>query len=160
MAAPKLMSQSEYARHCGVTPQTIYDRVKHGRITLANKGKKLIDPIRSDKEFSDYTTERFNPESKRLSDGIEGSHLTYAEAKTLKENYAAKTAELDYKVKTKSLVDAKEVEKAAFDVGRKLRDNMLAVPDRVAALVAAETDRHKIHKMITEEITIALNQAL
>ena len=44
----------------------------------------------------------------------------------------------------------------AFKMARLTRDAMLAIPDRLAAEIAAETDTFKVHTRITEEIRKAL----
>ena len=47
---------------------------------------------------------------------------------------------------------------AAFNKFRQFRDHMLNIPDRVAAMVAAETEASKCHQILTTEIRRALNE--
>ncbi len=54
------------------------------------------------------------------------------------------------------MVDRESVEREAFRVARVVRDAMLSLPDRLAALVTAETDQAKNHAILTKEIMAAL----
>jgi hypothetical protein len=60
--------------------------------------------------------------------------------------------ELDLKLKTGEMVMVKDVELAAFTMARKIRDRMLNIPDRVAAIVAAETDEVEVRNIILFQI--------
>jgi hypothetical protein len=45
----------------------------------------------------------------------------------------------------------------AADTARKTRDALLAVPDRIAALLAAETDPARVHAVLSNELKQALH---
>jgi len=75
-----------------------------------------------------------------------------------REEFAAKTAELDYLEKIGVLVPAAGVRKAAYDAARALRDKLLGIPDRVAPLLAAERDPVRVHAALTTEITRTLHE--
>jgi hypothetical protein len=49
-----------------------------------------------------------------------------------------------------------EVEVAAFNKYRTFRDRMLNIPDRLAAVLAAETDPVKVHGLLSTETREAL----
>ena len=51
-----------------------------------------------------------------------------------------------------------EIQIAAFNKFRQFRDHMLNIPDRVAAMVAAETDAAKCYAILANEIRRALNE--
>ncbi len=53
-------------------------------------------------------------------------------------------------------MDADGVRVAAFNKGRTVRDNLLNIPGRLAAVVAAETDERKCFELIDSEIKAAL----
>jgi len=63
-----------------------------------------------------------------------------------------KLAELDRKQRERELVERGEVEEAAFSTARRVRDALMNIPARVASLYAAETDPHKIHQNLEDEI--------
>ena len=81
---------------------------------------------------------------------------SFADAQAEKERYKAKLAKLEYEEKIGKLVDRENVEREAFRVARVVRDAMLSIPDRLAALVTAETDQAKNHTLMTKEIMAAL----
>ena len=49
-----------------------------------------------------------------------------------------------------------KVDKYLFESGRQIRDALLGIPDRLAGIMAAETDQHKCHVQMTQEIRRAL----
>jgi phage terminase Nu1 subunit (DNA packaging protein) len=81
----------------------------------------------------------------------------YAESRASREAYAAKLAQLSFEEKSGKLVDADEVKREAFKIGRQIRDTLMSIPDRVAAEFAAETNQFKIHTRLIEEIRKALS---
>lgn len=84
--------------------------------------------------------------------------FNFAREQAKKEYYKAETARLEYEEKIGKLVDVAKVEKEAFRIGRLVRDAVLTVPDRLAGLLAAETDQHKVHTMMMKELTRALEE--
>lgn len=54
---------------------------------------------------------------------------------------------------------AADVGRQAFEDGRALRAAVMGVPDRVAPILAAEADPHRVHALLTAELALAL-QAL
>jgi len=70
----------------------------------------------------------------------------------------ARRAELEVLELTKILVPAKDVKDAAFETARRVRDALLNIPDRLAALLAAEQDRIRAHELLTKEIRSALER--
>ena len=67
-----------------------------------------------------------------------------------------KMAELDRRRREGELVERSEVEEAAFSNARRVRDALMNIPGRVASLYAAETDPHKIHQNLEDEIRTVL----
>lgn len=66
-------------------------------------------------------------------------------------------AELDLAERLKLLVPVKDVRRVAFESLRETHDTLIRLPDRLAPLIAAETDPVKIHALMTHEIRGALN---
>lgn len=60
--------------------------------------------------------------------------------------------ELDFKKKSGELIEARDVEKTAFECARKIRDNFLMLPDRLSPILAAETDQLKVKNILSNEI--------
>lgn len=63
----------------------------------------------------------------------------------------AQLAELELMQQTGQLVLAKEVESRVFGMARAGREAIMAMPDRLATLLAAESDPGKVHAMLTAE---------
>ncbi|MBI5315037.1 MAG: hypothetical protein HZB34_03615 [Nitrospirae bacterium] len=49
-------------------------------------------------------------------------------------------------------VERVKVDKYLFATGRQVRDGMLALPDRLSAMLTAESDAHRCHAILTQEI--------
>jgi hypothetical protein len=72
-----------------------------------------------------------------------------------REEYDAELKRLELEQKRRRLVAADDVERAAFDEGRLLRDNLLRIPDRLATTLAAEVDPVKVHALLARELRSA-----
>ena len=134
------ITQSEYARLRRVSRQIISRQVQLGIITLLPNGN--IDPAKADKQLEDNLNPAFaqTQDNKKAPTAFsrkqavgDKSKTTFAKAKTIEKGYQAKLAELAYKEKVGDLVNANDVKIAAFDIARKVRDNMLNIPDRIIA---------------------------
>lgn len=78
-------------------------------------------------------------------------------AKAARETYEARMAELRYRKMKDELVDAAEVKRAFATASRNVRDGLLAMPDRIASIIAAETDPDRVRQMMIEEIEKTLS---
>jgi hypothetical protein len=76
-----------------------------------------------------------------------------------REEFAAKTAELDYRKKSGLVVETDAVKKAAFEVMRIIRDRILGVPDRVSAMLAAENSAAVVKSKLDDELRSILADA-
>ena len=81
----------------------------------------------------------------------EGRHwdIEYRKTKAMK-------AKLEYEKASGKLVDAAQVMEQIYRLARTTRDAMLNLPDRLAAIAAAEQDVGRVHAMLTAEIRTAL----
>lgn len=78
--------------------------------------------------------------------------MTLNEAKTAQAIYAARQARLEYEASVGKLVDAGEVKARAFRMARSARDSLLTLPDRLAPVLASETDVQAVHRLLLEDI--------
>ena len=162
------MSQREYARRRGISNSTVHDAVKAGRISTID-GK--IDPELADREWRDNTdhstprnritgkpklarTPGVPSEPMDLSgpDGASATGSGYAKARAAREIYTAQIAKLELDERRGNLVRADEVRLGAFNVARKTRDQLIALPERVSAILAATTDVIVVQRILEEEI--------
>jgi hypothetical protein len=82
----------------------------------------------------------------------------YTKARAVREHYQARLARLEFEERVARLIPADEVKIAAFNLFRRYRDHMLNIPDRVAAMVAAETESARCYEILAGEIRKALNE--
>jgi hypothetical protein len=80
----------------------------------------------------------------------------YSRARAVRENYLAHMSKLDFEERSGKLIRRDEVQVAAFNRFRTFRDGMLNLPDRLAAVLAAESDSAKVHDILATEIRKAL----
>ena len=81
---------------------------------------------------------------------------TYAEAQRAREVYRAERERLKLLQEKGELVSAADVQSAAFQAARTVRDALMALPDRLAAQLAATTDAKLCHNLLAEELRVAL----
>ena len=101
--------------------------------------------------------------SKSATDGMDAlSNLSTVLLKTRIKSEIEKVKYLETKNKEaeKSLVSADGVRIAAFNKGRMVRDAFLNIPDRVASILAKETDTNRIHEILTKEIRQIIEEIL
>ncbi len=178
----RLVSQRQFARDNGLSLSGVQAAIRSGRITkvpgttsLDAEGalldwKKNTRPYTRDRAPNPPPDARVEPDlideladeladdndssgTGELEDGSEG---TYNASRAKREHFNAELARLRFLAEEKSLVDRGEVEKAAFEVARQIRDAMIGIPDRLAATLAAETDERKVYGLLYAEITRAL----
>lgn len=177
------MSLRAYARHRGVSLRAVQKALASGRIAARKDGR--VDPALADANWARNTAPRPRPASKpdkkapikdvtspaspqsarhhsdpprrespeppRLESGLE-----YSKARAVREGYLARLAKIDFEERTEKLVSADEVRVASFNRFRQFRDGMLNIPDRLAAVLAAESDPRKVHELLSTEIRKAL----
>lgn len=148
-SAPRPVSQAAYARHRGVSREAVRRALAEGRIEADAQG-------RIDTEAADVAWERNSAPAalrgarrRRRPDPDESS---FAEARARREAWMAELAELNYRQRSGELVPAEDVRRSAFDVGRRLRSQLLTIPDRVAAQLAGLHDPMAVHRVLRAEI--------
>ncbi len=165
-----LVSQAEYARQRGVSRQYIGQMVSKGVIELKNK---KVDPTQADKALASVR-EPARPERRSQSKTDpapspvslpndtpqlpQGGDLSTLLLKTRikSEVEKAKLLEIKARVEAGKYVDADEGKVAAFNRARVVRDSLLNIPERLAAVLAAEEDASRVHALLHAEIRSAL----
>lgn len=87
-----------------------------------------------------------------------GADGTMNAAKRARAVYQAKIAELDYKERTGELVKRDEVYKALYSYGQRVRDALLAVPDKTIDNILAAKTRNESHLLLLNAISDALEK--
>lgn len=166
----KLVTKAEYARHRGIRKPSVTKLITQDKILVTPEG--LIDQELSDLLLDNFSQTRSAPKEstqsnigsgpvatarKNLIERLESTG-TYAEKRALLTGYKAELAKLELERAKGKLVDADTVEKAAFDCARKVRDGILSIPIRIAAILAAESSEQKVREYLTAELTQALEE--
>lgn len=91
-----------------------------------------------------------------IMENPEGSLKTLAANKLRREQALTKKAEIECAEKEGKLVNKEEMIFLWKEMGLKLRKSILSIPDRLAPVLAGQTDHHAIHRTMTEELKYAL----
>jgi hypothetical protein len=155
-----IMSQRAYAQHRGVAHKAVQKAIESGRISTTPDGK--IDSDLADQEWA-RNTRSAAPQVRQRGphdeDGEGFSASQYTKARAFREFYQARLAKIEYEERVGKLVSKDEVQIAAFNKYRQYRDHMLNIPDRVAAMLAAESEPAKCYEILQTEIRKALNES-
>lgn len=160
------MDASEYAKHRGVSKPMVTKYLSQGMIPSARKiGRSWrIDAEQADREL-DAALDRTHggkngvppPEVPTQGGGSSGRSIpSLAENRSIREFYAARIAKLDYEQRAGKLIPKDELRLKLAKLHLAVRDNLRTIPDRVAPVLAAETDQAKIHAILLKEIGLAL----
>jgi len=170
------LNQSQLAKALGHTRGYINQLVKNGTIKLDEDGKTTLEKAKTEIEKNAdpqkaYSTKAFkNNENKKieklttedkevlLANMSDPEYikdvfgLSYADARTRNEQIDILINTVKLQKEQGKLIDVEQVKKDAFEIGKKVREGMLNIPDRICDLLASENEPIKIHKILTEEI--------
>ena len=168
------LTQAEYARHRGVSRQAVLKAVRTGRIHLDPEGRidrqqsdvawmANSDPTRGGPrragQIHGMTVVREAPGTgTRTSVGVQPLLPSLATSRAVREACRAKIAQLDYEERRGKLLDADRMRQAIIEVNRSTRDRMLAIPNRVAPILAAIDDAAEVRRVLAEEIRVACEE--
>lgn len=167
----KGLSITAYARHRGVSHVAVLKAIKAGRIEKEPDG--TIDSAKADAAWERNTNQAqkrkvLRPNDTPRHDGnadapigppIVNSGPSFAQSRAIKEAYNARLAKLAYEEKSGALVKTDSVKVAWFNTLRVVRDRALNLPDRLAPLLATESDPKIVRDLLEEELRIILNDA-
>ena len=152
------MNFTEYAAHRGVARNAVQTALSTGRISyvLDEQGKKRIDPVQADLQWMKNTDPSKQNNTKKDSPVDMSNIPLLHESRAIRAWFEAKLSELEYGERSQELLSAKQVRKECFELGRRVRDAILQVPDRISSQLAAESDSFRIHTLLSQELTTAL----
>ncbi len=153
------MDAKAYAEHRGVSKAMVTKYLQNGFIPSAKQiGRKwYIDEKQADIELDQALGRDQSKEPKiKPNDYIDKTQKTplpsLAANRAIKEMYAARLQKLEFEERSKKLVPYDQLKLELSKLHLSVRDNLRTVPDRIAQLLAAETDPAKIHSIISTEI--------
>lgn len=179
------MTVDQYAAHRGVHKRAVSLALSQGRISRNENG--WIDSGQADRDWAANTNLRISAANKNNTAigmalrkhrlprqaapeqqaGVPGpapvvqmnaDMQQLATARAVREKYAALLAKIEYEERVGKVIDRAAVESAATMMHKVLRDALLAIPDRIAAQLAAETDAALVHQLLEAEIRKTLEQ--
>ena len=154
---PGLMTMAEYSRHRKVNRSHITRLAQRGILVMRGK---LVDVAASDAVLDDKPIDvepqqaASPPQFRPAGDSLGGQTGTsFAQARTVEMVFRAKLRKLEFEVRQGKVIEAEVVRKSMADAGRALRDGILSLPDRLATVLAAESDPKKIHVTLKTELS-------
>lgn len=165
-----------YARYRGVSHTSVRKALATGRITLSPDG--TIDPQVADRQWAEATDQSKPrnsvsgkpkmrkssgepPEDAELEerpaqlpeeDEMPWLGSSYAAARAARETYLARLAKLEFEQRSGKLIEAAQVEREAFSVGRRVRERLLSVAARLAPVIAGMADVDDCYKLLEKEM--------
>ena len=166
-----LISQREYARRHGISHTAVQYAIASGRISTI-RGK--INAAMADRQWqqnTDQSTPRNRitgqPKHRRApgepplpmrliaateGEGDDGTANGYSRARAARELYLAQLAKMELDRQRAALVRADEVKVGAFNMARTAREKLIALPERVAAAIAAAEVPAEVQRILEDEI--------
>ena len=157
---PRLMTKSEYAKHRGVSKPYITKLAKNGVLVL--RGDKVdvraSDTVLDDKPVDDVDpppaqASPAGPPLRPVAEPLGQAGASFGQARTIEMVFRAKLRRLEFETKQGRLIEAEAVRKTVADAVRSLRDGILGLPDRLATVLAAESDSKKVHVTLKTELS-------
>jgi 16S rRNA G1207 methylase RsmC len=159
---------ADLARELKITRQAVSKAEKAGRISRAASGMFDLDAARiqyqlhtdpdqqsrSLQQRSDGGTEVLDPPAVELR----GDAAALIAAKARREQAEAQLAELELAEKRGEIMAVGEHKRVLFALARTVRDAVLQIPARSAALVAATDDRQQCQAILDAEVRKVLEQ--
>ncbi len=167
-----------YAKHRGVTLKAVQKAIARKRIKLEPDG--TVDAARADRDWtanSDiagvlpniiggqkqaYRTARSmaaDPELMPAPATVAGDPMhAYLKARAVKETFLAKRAQAEYELLMGKLIEKTKSHEYAATFSQMVKEGMLALPDRLAPILAALDDVPSTHKVLLNEIKVLLQK--
>ena len=165
-AAKEGISTIDFAAKVGVSRQRVLDAIESGVLQKSVKKKPhgktvryLIDEGIGLREWADNidpAKQRDQAKQAATKELSAEGNSNYKKAAALRMFYQAKLAEAEFQERVGKLVSADKVKAEVFKIGRRVRDSLFGVPERVAAEVAAMTEPREIAIYLKEQIADAL----
>lgn len=121
---------------------------KRFRYKDVSEALKQMKQKSSDKE----KTKPANDEEKFNLQNEDGSTKTINSTKIMLQDYQAKIAKQKYDLLEGQIVLKEEVESKAFEVARILRNQIMALPERMGGILASHTDPKEVKEILYKEL--------
>jgi hypothetical protein len=162
-------SRSEYAEHIGKSPAYVTKLGHQGRLVERDEGgRRVVDFEMTDRLVRNTTDMGRARNGTNAKPGSVPSlpvqpiadagrvDAIFRQAQAQERAYSAKLAELEYKKAIGELVSAADVQAELSRIFATFREAMQQIPNRLAAVLAAESDQARVHDALDVEIRSAL----
>jgi hypothetical protein len=163
------MSIHEYAVHRGVSDEAIRKQARKGRLVLNEARQvlvmatdallaKVMHPTKGGRGGSRAVVNAPPAEPPTQLPGKPAAiapadgQISYTDAARQEKQERTRLLQIDIAERTGRLVDAELVRRQSFARARQALDALMAIPDRIAPQLAAETDPHKVHILLGDEL--------
>jgi hypothetical protein len=168
------VSLRAYARMRGCSLTAVQKAIASKRITTLPDG--TIDPERANQEWAKNTfagqTIGRRPTAPAPSRGGSAQPpvipqagevssdpvAAYLRARAVNETFKAKVSQLEYEERTGKLILAVRASEYAATFSAIVKDGLMAMPDRLAPMLAAVDDEKAIHRMLAAEVSALLRK--
>lgn len=149
------------AKALGLAHTSLIRARDRGRCTFNEDGSVDVELVRRQLARNTDTTKprnhlTGNQGGRSAAASVEPTGISRAREE--KADYEAKLARLEYEERAGLTVSVEEVTRAASAKVRRTRDLLLAIPDRIDAILAAETDTARCNAIVRDEIDQALGE--
>jgi ribosomal protein L18E len=151
------MTKTEYAKHCNLSKGRISQLSSDGKLVMVGK---LVDAEKTDAYLATVLDNRGNPHTQRTdaqTTSGKASKQDYLTQKTQEAFWNAENKRLAAQQRAAELVEVQKVQQEAFNQARLFRDQLLNLPDRLSASLAAESDPIAVHAALSKELRNLLN---
>ena len=172
----RYMTASEFAREMGVSSELIKKMIQNGRIKKRKRqGRSVIDykteapkllAVSPKARKAQAQRREQSPPSGNGSNGGNGGGPTDAannviitsltESREAQERYKALKLKADYEKRVGELIETETVQRDWAAILTMIRKAVVSISDRIAPIVAPETDEHTVHRIIEDECTLIL----
>lgn len=155
------VSQSEAARREGVTRQWINKLIAQKRLDVNAKRQVRLAQVKHLRaDGLDPSRGKHKAQTKKAPAPVKEAGAiqkgSFTAVRTRREQQMALLAELDVRKRIGELVEWAKVEALNASTAVMIREAMLAIPARVAAILAAETDEAKVEELLDTEMRTGL----
>lgn len=166
-----IVSGAELARIAGVSLPMVTKYKKAGVLKGAEVRLKKYKHVKYDQDIAlELIKKNLDPNFTKDADNIKnaktgdngGKPNDFTSWRTIETQYKAASQKLDYDIKAGNYVLKTEVERLLFTIGRGLREDLLNIPARMAALCAAKSKKkeREIYQMLFREQERGLTECL
>lgn len=162
------MTQAAFARYLGVSDERVRQYRQAGILSMTDDGRiDFVEALHDLEAHGDSTKGNTKRKIYKNGEGRKPAHdldpdedlrTQHLRAKIEYQFERARLSRLKADEQEGKLVHIDEVRADAFEAAHMVRNQILAIPDRVSAEIAGMADAGGIHQLLTDELRQALSE--